>query len=272
MASLRPFVDALLVKADVFVDVFVGGASVALDVAKRHSETHLILNDKDAGIADLWRVVVGPSVGREALKRRVRETVPTVALRDEMKARFGSPAAPVERAFETLLINRTSYSGNLTGGPLGGRHQKGKTMIGSRWNPVRICREIDKAHALLAGRAEILSEDASDLLGRLVGQDGTVSYSDPPYLVQGNGLYRVGMTTEDHARLALRLRSLSNWVLSYDDAPEVAALYDWAVLMPLAARYSIAKANRTRATRQELLIVPPTHPLAAVAVAARRAS
>lgn len=272
LACVRPYLDALLVVADVFVDAFVGGASVALDVAKRHPSIHLILNDKDEGIADLWRVMVGPAAGREALKRLVREATPTVALRDELKARYGRPAAPVERAFEALFINRTSYSGNATGGPLGGRHQTGKTKIGDRWNPVSICREIDRAHALLAGRCEVLSEDASHLFDGLVGQDRTFAYADPPYFRVGNTLYRVGMTPLEHARLAERLRALPNWVLSYDDAPEIRALYHWAVAMPLVARYSIAKANGTRKVRRELLILPPTHPIVASAAAARRAA
>jgi DNA adenine methylase len=216
--------------------------------------------------------MVGPSAGREALKRLVREATPTVALRDELKARYGRPAEPVERAFEALFINRTSYSGNLRGGPLGGRHQTGKTKIGSRWNPGRICGEIDRAHALLAGRCEVLNEDASSLLGALVGQDRTFAYADPPYFRVGNTLYREGMTPLEHARLAERLRVLSNWVLSYDDAPEIRALYHWAVAMPLVARYSVAKANGTRKVRQELLILPPSHPIVASAAAARRAA
>lgn len=272
LASLRPFLDALLVEADVFVDAFVGGASVALDVAQRHPGIHLILNDKDEGIASLWRVASGASADSERLKRRVRETVPTVALRDELVARCAASADPVDRAFETLLINRTSYSGNLTGGPLGGRGQAGATKVASRWNPVRICRQIDRTHGLLAGRCEVLSEDASTVLSRLADQRRVVVYGDPPYFEVGNTLYREGMTPGDHARLAERLRDLPNWVLSYDDAPEVHRLYHWAVAMPLVARYSIAKANGTRRPRQELLILPPTHPSAASAVVGRRAA
>lgn len=256
LSSIRPFLDPLLTDASEFTDLFVGGGSVLLDVAARYPNLHLVANDKDPGVVALWAVLAGDRAGCEWLKALVQQALPTLALRDEFKARGGAVGDPVTRAFETLVLNRTSFSGNMTGGPLGGRHQRGETRIGSRWRPERLCNEIDRVHALLHGRCEVLSEDAADLLGRPVGPRAVI-YLDPPYFSVGNDLYRECMTHEDHARLAERLRRRQDWVLSYDDAPEVHDLYGWASIVPVAARYSVA---RSRAARQELLIVPVAHP------------
>jgi DNA adenine methylase len=178
----------------------------------------------------------------------VRSTVPTLALRDEWKTRL--PQDDLEAAFQVLYLNRTSFSGNLTGGRIGGHD------IGSRWNPDRLCDEIERLHDLLHGRFEMHNEDATRYLGLLVGNDDAVPYIDPPYHSVGNQLYRVSMTPEEHRALAARVHELPRWVASYDDVPEVHALYEWAVRLPVAATYTTARAKGARARRQELLIVP----------------
>ena len=79
-------------------------------------------------------------------------------------------------------------------------------------------------------------------------------YLDPPYYVKGNQLYQHGFSDDDHFRLADLLKSTAHrWILSYDDCPEVRALYHWAEVRTVSVNYSIAGAQRER----ELLICPP---------------
>jgi DNA adenine methylase len=78
-------------------------------------------------------------------------------------------------------------------------------------------------------------------------------YLDPPYYTKGNDLYQCAFTLDDHIRLALALRDTKHkWLLSYDDCPEVRALYKWATIEPLSVKYSITTAR----TKSELLIYP----------------
>jgi DNA adenine methylase len=244
-SSIYHRVAPLLNASDTYVEPFVGGASAALSIAELHPKLHLVLNDKDEGIAALWRVVAGASRGREDLKRLIHNAVPTVELREQFKARYGLPAEPVQRAFETLLLIRTSFSGIIPGGRIGG-------AIDSRWRPARLCAEIDRAHALLRDRCEVLCGDAVALLSTFGPRAAT--YADPPYVEKGDELYRERFSPADHAALAHRLRGLSRWVLSYDDCPTVRELYGWANVEQVQVRYSDSK---SRVLRKELLVLPP---------------
>ena len=84
-------------------------------------------------------------------------------------------------------------------------------------------------------------------------------YLDPPYYVKGNDLYQEGFTEGDHQRLAALLKGTKHsWVLSYDDCPEVRALYDWAKFESIDVKYSItatkSEEGRSSLTKPELLI------------------
>lgn len=256
LEQILPHLDLHLSESTEFHDVFLGGGSVLVDVATRYPRMRLHGNDRDPGIAALWSVITGPERGR--LQEVVRATTPTLALWDEWKTCV--PTDDLEAAFQVLYLNRTSYSGIVPGGPLGGRHQTGKTEIGSRWNPVRLCSEIERLHHLLHGRFEIHCEDATSYLGGLIWKDDALAYIDPPYHSVGNQLYRVGMTPDEHRALAARVRDLPRWVASYDDVPEIHDLYRWAQRLAVTATYTTARAKGQRARRQELVIVPEGHP------------
>ena len=52
-----------------------------------------------------------------------------------------------------------------------------------------------------------------------------VYYVDPPYWVWGEFFYKQKMHRRDHQRLAKSLHSVGNWVLSYDDVPQIREWY-----------------------------------------------
>jgi DNA adenine methylase len=80
-----------------------------------------------------------------------------------------------------------------------------------------------------------------------------VFYLALPYYVEGNALYQHGFSKDDHLRLAELLKTTEHlWVLSYDDCPDVRALYHWAQIMSVSVNYSITGARRDH----ELLICP----------------
>ncbi|KKL03797.1 hypothetical protein LCGC14_2622550, partial [marine sediment metagenome] len=66
-------------------------------------------------------------------------------------------------------------------------------------------------------------------------------YLDPPYFEKGGQCYKHSFSEEDHVRLATALRDTHHqWVLSYDDCPEVRDLYSFARIQELPVNYSIA--------------------------------
>src|SRR5262249_38928824 len=76
---------------------------------------------------------------------------------------------------------------------------------------------------------DIEQEDFGSLLQRLPSH--AFVYIDPPYYLQGNALYKHGMSEKDHERLAELLRKLRfRWVLSYDDHTRIRELYSWTAI------------------------------------------
>ena len=94
-----------------------------------------------------------------------------------------------------------------------------------------------------SARLSISNYDAIDLLKQSSGQDKSLFYLDPPYVVQGPKLYLSRYDTAKHRSLSDALIDLRHlyWALSYDNEPEIIALYSAFRRASFALGYS---ANR----------------------------
>jgi DNA adenine methylase len=174
------------------------------------------------------------------------------------------PSEIVEVGFKQLALNRISFSGlgTMSGGPLGGREQKSKSTIGSRWNPERLCGDLASIQARWTGEYLPLQIHASCCtnfdFAELIKDETcpALLYLDPPYFIEGNKLYQCGFSRDDHERLASLLRETPYaWVLSYDDCSEIRELYRWAGIERIDdVQYSITGSRK----KSELLIHPAT--------------
>lgn len=255
LKTLRPYLDQVLCGALILHEPYVGGGAVVLDTAKRYPGIHLSVNDADPGVSSLYTLLGSGSAQQLRDLERMLDIEPTLDLWDELKAE--RPEDPIRLAFRTTYLSRTSYSGNLTGGPMGGRRQT-RTKIGDRYNPKNIVREIHKARDLLVGRLDVHCMDATEYLRDVVaGQRGAASYIDPPYVIAGPSCYVHSMTEDEHRALAEELRRHKGWVLSLDDCGLARELYADANIRSIEAPYSASRATSARREqRTELLITP----------------
>lgn len=251
--QLLPMIVPHVERAQGYCDPFVGGGSVALAVAAAVPRAHLLLNDADADVAAFWSVLAW-GVGVNGLLRRVSETVPTVEMHDAMREASGG--SQLDRAFRALFLNRTSFSGIIGAGPIGGRRQASRWGVGCRWNPVRLCEQLESAHKLLRGRTTV----SCTTFQRVIIRNLNPCYLDPPYWEKGRMCYRAGMTEDEHRELARMLQhAFYHWVLSYDAHPEVAKLYKFADVRTVGAAYSMSGAGRQSwVDAKELVIQPHT--------------
>lgn len=229
--------------SEYFVDVFTGGASVALAVADTNPTAQIHMNDKDTRVAAFWKLTSSDSVHELIDKLDVE---PTLELFYDTRSR--QCTNDVDLAFQAIFLNRTAYSGMLDAGPMGGRLQNGDTKINSRYNFRKLKDKILACNQLLAGRTVVTCKDFRDVLSETAPYIAT--YLDPPYVVKGNELYSVGMSHEDHCALAEILKHRTNWLLSYDDCALSRSLYSEEV-STVPVRYCIAN-NWSK--RGELLI------------------
>ena len=238
---------------------FFGAGAVGFELLKRlPSRCAVWLNDKDTSMAALWRAVAEQP---KELCDLINAVEPSAELFYRLKDEDGRTDLPLcSIAVRKLALHRLSYSGlgYMSGGPLGGREQSSEYNVDCRWNPETMRAEVNRLHKLLRqfDDVRITSLDFSELVSD--APTDCFTYMDPPYYEKGPQLYRYSMDQEDHAVLAMLLRKCrSEWVLSYDDHPEVRRLYSWAEIKPIEIRYVMAKAQGlTRPKNHEVVITP----------------
>jgi DNA adenine methylase len=82
-------------------------------------------------------------------------------------------------------------------------------------------------------------------------------YFDPPFFKKADGLYRCYFNKEEHKQLHKEIICLRyDWVLSYDNAPEIRRLYsnDKYIPMHIEVPYSIN--SHAKRIEKELIITP----------------
>jgi DNA adenine methylase len=212
-----------------YLEPFAGGAGVALELLFDGHAAHVHINDLDPAVHSFW---LAATTDPEGLLRLLHDTPITMDQwhywRSLMLAQ--EPTRSItERGFATLFVNRTNRSGILKGGVIGGKAQAGTYKLDARFNKEMIATRLKKI-AMNADRITVHCEDAFDLLSRAseILPAHSLIYLDPPYYVKGRGLYRNFYRHDDHLQIARLLQSANferQWVVSYDNAPEICDMY-----------------------------------------------
>jgi len=240
---LVPYLASVLaendLEPDLFVEPYAGGASVALELVDLGLVKRIALADLDPWIASFWQTVFTDA---DWLCQKVR----TIDIDLDSWDRWKQTRTTSRRwqALACLYLNRTSFNGALhpTAGPIGGRAQTSDYDLGCRFPRERLIKRIEACAQLAAdGKiAWVRCDDARSAISyaradvKKSGGDMFV-YLDPPFWAKSSQLYRRSFADADHRALAEALRYVQEpWVLSYDLAPEVAALY---------AKHDVRRAN-----------------------------
>lgn len=231
------------------VEPFVGGGSIFLAFLSSFQDRKAIINDADEGIYDLWRIVLkGTDPEFQELIKSIENVVPSVDKFNELKSN--------NTGFATLCVNRWAFSGNISGGPIGGRYQSSQYKIDCRFDRKDITTNLRRIRYECRGRVKLYNRDFSEVD---TPPDAFV-YADPPYMNKGDLLYREKMTIRDHRRLYEWITSLPNkWWLSYDDVPSVRRWYKNYEIEELSVLYT-TKGSRTNNNRTQELLITSSRP------------
>jgi DNA adenine methylase len=211
----------------VYVEPYAGGAAVALELLLHEYARKIYINDISPGVAAFWRSVLGNT---DALSAAILGAKVTMEEWHRQRAILLSPDEHDDLAlgYATFFMNRTNRSGILSAGVIGGKEQKGKWKLDARFNTVDLVKRIE-AIARVKNRIVFHQLDAIEFLDRVAPELPAKSlvYLDPPYYVKGSDLYLHHYRHDDHVSIAKRVAKLKskNWIVSYDNAPEVRPLY-----------------------------------------------
>lgn len=219
---MRLWLRSLETRPKVFVEPFAGGASIGLTVAVERLAEMVTLGELDPAVASVWRVILQGDA-----EWLVKEILSFDLTRDNVIARLNQ-AAPNdrERAFQTILRNRTQRGGILAPGASLVRDGENGKGVASRWYPQTLAKRIREIVAHRQ-RIQFAQVDASELIAQFSRRSSATFFVDPPYTAggkrAGNRLYAHHQI--DHRKLfEVMSRVKGPALLTYDDAPEVRQL------------------------------------------------
>ena len=105
--------------------------------------------------------------------------------------------------------------------------QTGNYKIDARFNRVALVERI-RILSLYAECITATRRDGIDVIAEYAARPDTFVYADPPYFEKAGSLYMNAFKAEDHENLArvLNGRPKAVWLLTYDNVPQVAELYE----------------------------------------------
>jgi DNA adenine methylase len=190
---LRQWLRHLQWKPTVFVEPFAGGGIISLTVAFEKLADKVVMVELDTDVAAVWQTILGEN--NEWLAQKiVAFDVSIEAVKEIISV---EPQTVKERAFRTIVRNRTYHGGILAGGSAlikSGENGKG---IKSRWYANTLATRI-RAIAEVSHRIEFICGDGIEVMKQHARKKQAAFFIDPPYTAAGK---RAGSRLYTHHEL-----------------------------------------------------------------------
>lgn len=212
----------------IYAEPFSGGFGIGIKLLTSGDIKKVIINDFDEHIYAFWVSVFKYS---KRLIKLIEETpvdLENWRIQKEIYNNYKGKSL-VKKGFAAFYLNRTNFSGVITGGPLGGIDQKSKYNLGCRMNKQHLIEQI-RGLAQYKDSVEIYHYDAIKFMAKIVlpNQKKIFLNLDPPYVVKGSELYRNFYEHKDHVKLAEFIKDNlkeAYWIVTYDDCNLIRKLY-----------------------------------------------
>ena len=236
MTAIEPLVPE---DSQSLVSLFVGSGAFEYNYARRHPACRVLCYDVDRAVVNFHRQALAR---REALLARI-DGLHASLCRDGARA-IGKPAY---EALAAAHRGDTRHQGVLAAARF---YVLAAYSFNGKVGSFAAKPSLRDPRALRAGplppNIQVRLGDALDVLRALVARPTPVPartcvYADPPYFIQRPDYYAHHATAFDHGALAALLRRAHErgvaWVLSYNDVPQVRALYPGLSSLSLPVAY-----------------------------------
>ena len=227
------------------IEPFAGGGIIALTAAAEHYFPHVTMVELDDDVAAAWQTILS-GADCQWLIRQISSF--DVSRENINKAVEHAADGRKERAFATIVRNRTNHGGILARGSgqiKTGENGKGLT---SRWYPGTLVKRIADVNRIRE-RITFIHGDAFNIMEQRLNDEDAFFFIDPPYTIAGRRLYN-HFEVDHHRIFELASRMRGHFLLTYDDTAEVRA---WAedyglpyITIPMQTTHLV--------TKEELLI------------------
>ena len=209
-------------KPEMLVEPFAGGGIISLTSLFENHVNSVIMVELDEEVAAVWQSVIsgdGPWLADRILSFKIS--------RESVTSEISKPAFEVrEKAFQTILKNRTFHGGVLAkGSGLIKLGENGKG-IRSRWYPKTLAKRLINLEKI-SKRIEFRCEDGLKVMRDLYDREETLFFIDPPYTAGGKNagkrLYKY--SDINHEKLFDICETLrGDFLVTYNNADEVREL------------------------------------------------
>ena len=244
-----------------FYEPFAGSAALSLMLLENNVIQKAVINELDPLLYYFWHSVFFET---NDLVHLIETTPITLEswnnISQYREDDFIVDKSPVEIGFAGLFLNRTNYSGILKANPLGGIRQESEYKINCRFNRERVIDSIRQISAF-RDRIEVFNLDAIEFMKkqlRYKRNNNIFVYIDPPYYLEGPGLYRCFYNRGQHERLAkFILKKNYPWLISYDDVEEIRKIYSRFAPISIYMDYSVHTSKKGKELLISNLKIPP---------------
>lgn len=209
-----------------YAEPYAGGAGLALALLYGGHVADIHINDIDPSIWSFWHCVLNDNAALVGLVQKTPVTIKEWRKQREIH-RKQDASDWLSLGFSAFFLNRTNRSGVIKDASvIGGLAQTGNYKIDCRFNRDDLSRRIMRV-AKYRDRIHLSNLDALKFLTRCEKRlpRDSLLFIDPPYYKKAD-LYTNFYRAVDHAALAHRIIDLDrNWIMTYDDAPEIRKLY-----------------------------------------------
>jgi DNA adenine methylase len=221
---VRQWLQSLDKRPTVLVEPFAGGAIIGLTAAFEELAEHVVLVELDKDVAAVWQTILGGEADWLVERLLSFDLTP-----DNVRSTLArSDGGTRERAFRTILKNRTFHGGILAPGAALVKNGENGKGLKSRWYADTLARRIT-AIGGICERFTFIHGDGIEVMRDYARRTRAVFFIDPPYTAGSNGK-RAGTRLYTHHALnherlfATAALVAGDILLTYDDSPEVREL------------------------------------------------
>lgn len=198
------------------IEPFAGGGIISLTAAAENYFNHIIMTELDEDVAAVWETIFSEK-DYDWLSNKILNFIVTPENINEVELHANEGTK--ERAFSTIVRNRTNHGGILAKGSGKIKTGEGGKGLSSRWYPETLVRRITEANKL-RNKIQFINEDAFNIMRQQQNNSNAYFFIDPPYTIAGRRLYN--LFDVDHRQIFEIISKLQgHFLLTYDDTTEI---------------------------------------------------
>ncbi len=203
----------------VLIEPFAGGGIISLTAAAEQYFNKVIMSELDEDVASVWQTIFSEKDYIWLLEKILSFVLTPETIKDaELHAVDGIK----EKAFSTIIRNRTNHGGILAKGSGRIKNGEGGKGLASRWYPETLARRITEANKL-RDKIQFFNEDAFEIMKQNQNNIDAYFFIDPPYTVAGRRLYN--LFDVNHKQIFEIVSKIKgHFLMTYDDSQEIRAL------------------------------------------------